>query len=276
MLTEPRMISVSEVYVSGLPGKVVFISDLHVKESNLDFLEEVVLKINEIEPDAVLMGGDFIGSYPESVIYLDFLSKINAPMYAVLGNHDYHSLTGRDEFMREYYNSGMINLDVEGYDVSALCDGSNDYEYASVVSERLKKLGISVLRNEYSYVDLSGGRVLLVGLEDCLAGMTKVPDYPKDAGTYIVMLLHEPECMADWDYDLMLCGHTHGGQVSFPLIGGPGEWLGYYMYSGEIQGEGKKAYISRGVGTNSYNYPLIHGFELRFMRQPEIVVLKGG
>jgi predicted MPP superfamily phosphohydrolase len=77
-------------------------------------------------------------------------------------------------------------------------------------------------------------------------------------------MIHEPECRADWDADLILAGHTHGGQfipsgVERAISGG------LVTLSGKIVDGDTITYITRGIGTSNLDV------ELRFFSPPEIV-----
>ncbi|MBU0731328.1 metallophosphoesterase [Patescibacteria group bacterium] len=269
MMYEAKTFSISEVEIDGLPGTIVLLTDLHAREENIEFLQKVYEKVNEIDPDMVLIAGDFMDGFQDEMQYQKYLADIKAPKYAVLGNHDYGAGVGAgpfDEKEKELWND--TDLSVDGYDVSALDDGKNDFNLADDLMAELAKNGVKVFRNEFEFININGKEILLVGLDDCLAGQTKLPDYP-DAD-FTVFMMHEPECRADWDYDLLLAGHTHGGQMDLPIIGIPEEWYGYYAFAGRIDEPGKTVYISRGVGT----WPYIDKLDMRFRRPPEIVILK--
>ena len=79
---------------------------------------------------------------------------------------------------------------------------------------------------------------MLVGIDDGWAGMADPPDVP-DTGAYTLYMIHEPDCRADWDADLILAGHTHGGQFlpqntpvpGFELSGLVGEKRGEHVHN---------------------------------------------
>jgi len=85
--------------------------------------------------------------------------------------------------------------------------------------------------------------------------------------TFTVYLIHEPSCRADWDADLILAGHTHGGQFLFPVVAQLND-LGVIELAGMFDTNGTPTYISRGVCSAS-----VAGVDLRFNCRPEIVLI---
>ncbi len=270
IFVEPRSISTTHLRIEGAPQKMVFLADLHVRGSNADFIRKVVEEVNSLDPEIVLIGGDFILDDEADIAHLSMLSQLEGRKYAVLGNHDYLSsidAAGSQMKIREKANA---NFTVEGYNVSALDDGLYSQEIGNEVKQKLEEAGFRVLENEYEILEADGKQILLVGLDDCWAGKTKLPT-PLPESDYSIYLLHEPECLADWDYNLMLLGHTHGGQVVFPIIGAPQSWIGMNAFSGMLVDEPeKKAYVTRGVGS----FPMFFGIaDMRFNCPPEIIAI---
>lgn len=267
---EPRSYSITRLSVDGAPARVVFIADLHVRGANYDYIKYVVSEVNKLNPDMVLVSGDFILENETDAQYLDALSGLKGRKYAVLGNHDYLASIDFAGSQMKVKEKAQANFSVGGYDVSSLDDGLYSQAAAGTVTRKLQALGFHVLKNDYELADAGGKRVLVVGLDDCWAGKTK-PPITLPAADYGIYLLHEPECIADWDYDLLLAGHTHGGQIVFPIVGAPQSWTGMDAFSGMLVDEpGKKAYVTRGVGS----YPMFLGIaEMRFNCAPEIVLI---
>jgi len=204
------------------------------------------------------------------VQYISELSALKGRKYAVLGNHDYFAGVNYDGSQRKLREKESANFSVSGYNVSGLADDLVNLTVAGEVRGALQAAGFTVLANNYSLIEVGGRKTLVVGLDDCWAGRTEMPALPES--DYTILLLHEPECLADWDYDLALTGHTHGGQVILPVLGPPQAWSGIYSFSGMLINEpGRKAYVTRGVGT----YPLWGIAEYRLNCPPEIVVING-
>jgi len=158
--------------------RFIQISDVHVGSRSSRFLRRVVARINRLEADYVLITGDLIdfGDIPERE--LASLGELRFPAYFIIGNHERY------------------------VDVDAIC-------------ERLTNLGVRVLRNE----SLEVGPFQIVGIDDA-EPKTQVgrmlPYLPALPDRYRIVLYHRPDGArdaADWGAHLMLCGHTHNGQI---------------------------------------------------------------
>lgn len=239
------------VRIANLPSafhgfRIVQISDIHLDEfTEPFFLEHVVHRINELNPDLVLVTGDFVTR--GSLTFLDsrhaayrcaeILSTLKTPqVYTILGNHD--------------------------VGVSA-----------PLVIEALRSVKIPVLVNEHIPIERSGSRFWLCGADD--AG-TRHPDLdltiPEKPDGPIILMVHEPD-YADVVVkhprgslvDVMLSGHSHGGQVRIPFYGPlilPPMGQKYVM--GHFQFGAMQLYVNRGIGAV--------GLPFRFDCPPELTV----
>jgi len=269
---EPRSVSVTRLEIEGAPAKVVFLADLHIRDSNAEYIQSVVEKVNSLDPDIVLISGDFILSNAKDLEHLSLLSQLKGRKYAVLGNHDYFSSINAAGSRMKVFEKREANFTVQGYNVSVMDDSLYSPEMGDDVKQALEEAGFRVLKNEYEIIDSGRRNILIVGLDDCWAGKTRLPSNLPEAD-YSIYLLHEPECIADWDYNLLLAGHTHGGQIVLPIIGAPQSYIGMYSFSGMLLDEpDKKSYVTRGVGS----YPMFFGIaDMRFNCPPEIVLING-
>jgi len=144
IVIEPNFINTTENSFrlfggSGDPVKIVLISDIHAQYEPPGHLERVVDRINGLEPDIVLIGGDVIENSGSEIYLLEPLANIEAShgTYAVLGNHDYGSWG---------------------------CPAQDSV--ADSVEEKLESMGITVLRNEHDMLDIRGKRFALIGVDD--------------------------------------------------------------------------------------------------------------
>ncbi|NLB01417.1 MAG: metallophosphoesterase, partial [Methanomicrobiales archaeon] len=216
----------------------------------------------------VLIGGDFVTGEEEDFSLQEVWATLDAPAYAVLGNHDYRvGIDGPTGIERTFATSTSAAVSVDAYDLSALNDGSADTEFADGLAAALEENGVRVLRNDYVRIDTGDGEILIVGIDDGWAGMADPPEVPA-TDAFTLYLIHEPSCRADWDADLILAGHTHGGQFLFPVVKQLND-LGIIELAGLFDGDGRTlTYISRGICSSS-----LAGVELRFNCQPEIVLI---
>lgn len=227
--------------------KVVQVSDFHYAEyTEPYFLRDIVNQINRLDPDAVFLNGDYItdGSlfsqaHTKQFAYTcaEILSKINCPLrYAVLGNHD------------------------STFALPAVLDALNIH-------------GFTVLNNRYVPLERDGRRIWIAGTGDAICRKMDIdkaiPPAPITNGEPILLMVHEPDVLplvARHNVDLMLSGHTHGGQVRFPFVP-PFHLppLGRKYVEGIFRHGPTQLYVNRGVGTV--------GLPVRFNCPPEIAIL---
>ena len=151
MALEAREIDVTILEIDGAPEGIIYITDPHLRASNIDHVRAVITGINRLEPSIVLIGGDFVTGDEEDFALQEVWSQLDAPTYAVLGNHDYRVGTnGTTGLERTLATRASATLTADGYDVSALNDGSADTAFAEELIAALEENGVHVLRNEYS------------------------------------------------------------------------------------------------------------------------------
>lgn len=238
---EPETLTVTRPRLSNPPPvRIVFFSDVHLGGMYApEHLSAIVDKINSLRPDLVLFGGDFFAKFPDDYVFLDAsarageLARIKAPMgkYAVLGNHDIRK--GGRPYAEKLLRAGGFTVLWDSC-VSLPC--------------RVEICGLS---------PYSSGRALKQlpnrGYRICLCHMP-------DRARYLPLR----RC------DLMLSGHSHGGQVRLPVLtrvilppGGKMFPLGLYFPQGKKAGA---LFVSRGIGMS--------GLPFRFLCPPELVLLK--
>jgi hypothetical protein len=248
---------ITTLEVKGAPAGIVFIADPHLRESNFNQTREIVRQINELHPSLVLIGGDFVYDDEENLTFQRVWSDIDAPVYAVLGNHDYKSGIVASGCWEKTLNDPKPLLQSGEYDALQVHDDTADYEYADKVAGVLAENGVGVLRNEYDKILIGNQSVIIVGVDDGWAGMANPPHVPDELknDSFIIYLIHEPAYRGDWDANLTMAGHTHGGQIipsgSERIISG-----GLVTLSGKIEEGDTITYISRGIGTSNLDVSL--------------------
>lgn len=223
-----------------IPGKsvpakctILHLSDLHVSEVvPIFFVGEAIRMGLELKPDLVCLTGDLITRrMANRKKYVETLRKLSvaAPTFACLGNHDGGLWAARHGIKQK----------------------------AADTVKFLTEAGITCLVNETRDVQVRGKTLRLVGLGDYWAGdcfpRIAFQDVPPDDGTPCLLLSHNPdskEILEKFPWDLMLSGHTHGGQLKLPLIGTPFAPVRDKRYvAGLNPWKGKQIYTTRGVGS---------------------------
>jgi predicted MPP superfamily phosphohydrolase len=223
--------------------KIAVISDLHVGAPFIDEekLRYIVLQINALQPDLVVILGDFIasvrvGEVVEPEVIAENLKNLRARhgVFAVLGNHDW------------WYNGPRVE-------------------------RALEAVGISVLEDEALKIERNGQAIWLIGLKDAWTNQTDINgtiSQVTDASP-IVALTHNPDLFVRIPerVTLTLAGHTHGGQVNIPFFGRtqvPSEY-GQRFAAGYIFENNHHLFVTTGIGTSI--------IPIRFRVPPEIVIL---
>ena len=207
--------------------RFVHISDLHYK-GDAAYVAEAIRTINGLAPEFVCFTGDLVEDARFAPAALDFIRQIERPVYGCPGNWDYGSDADFREYERAFHNTGGAWL-----------------EDRSLVLPRhdLEIIGMG----------LRGVRVL----------------YEPRARRRL-MLLHYPTLADRLDgrrYDLILAGHSHGGQVRLPFYGALMLPWGVGPYQcGRHESPGGPLYVNVGLGT--YMFPI------RFNCRPEITVVR--
>jgi uncharacterized protein len=227
--------------------RIVQVSDIHLDEyTEPYFLERIVHHVNALTPDLVLLTGDFITHGSLTFIAgnhalhrcSEILTTLTAPLrYAILGNHD-------------------VSFN------------------APAVIHALATHGTPVLVNQYVPIERNGGRFWLCGVDDPGSGHPDLnlaipakPDGP------VLLMAHAPDYADEVSshprgplVDLMLSGHSHGGQVRLPFLGPlilpP---MGLKYPEGPYRFKQMQLYVNRGLGTV--------GLPFRLNCPPEITVI---
>ncbi|MHC4958891.1 MAG: metallophosphoesterase [Planctomycetota bacterium] len=194
----PPKVETVKIPIDGLPEalqgfRIAQISDTHLGPTlGRAFLEGVVSRTNELEPDLIAFTGDLADGYTSDLRFMveplaDLRAKHGA--FFVTGNHEYYW---------------------------------QPEEWTALVGE----MGLTVLENDHRVLDVGGAKLAVGGVPDREAERTgaAAPDPEKafegaDRADVKFLLAHRPESLYGAqraDVDLQVCGHTHGGQI-FPM-----------------------------------------------------------
>lgn len=219
--------------------KIVFVSDIHsgpfISQKRIaGFVEQ----INAQNPDIVVLGGDFIEDEPEYITpCFEELKKLKAKMgiYAVIGNHD------------------------------AIKSYNKTYK-------AIKEAGITPIENDARWIEIDGQKIKLGGVTWSDIETPNVEPTTKDASQndFVILASHVPDFAEELQtdkVDLMLSGHTHGGQVTLfglfaPYI--PSDY-GQKYRTGIIKTDKTTVLVSNGLGTSF--------LPIRFFARPQINII---
>jgi len=232
-----------EVALPGLPPafdgfKIVHLTDLHASRLlQADWMRAVVDRANALEPDLTLITGDLVDGTPEArAADVLPLRELRAPhgVVAIPGNHEYYA---------EYVNW------LKTFD----------------------RLGLRMLLNGHTTIELGGQSLVLAGITDAAASRVGQPLPDIDAAlagvppsATVILLSHRPVGAArhaQAGARLQLSGHTHGGQILGPHL--LTQWANEGYVSGMYRVGGMQLYVSNGAG-------LWNGFPIRLGRPSEI------
>jgi predicted MPP superfamily phosphohydrolase len=208
--------------VVGLPRaldglRIGLITDVH--HSGVvpaDDVSRAVKLIQEAAPDLIVLGGDYVTFQDRG--YMGPVAELLAPLahaphgsFAVLGNHD------------------------------------DDREMPALLAAR----GFTVLKDQRTALTIRGGRVDLAGLRFWTRSFADITAVLNGTGGITILLAHDPRRLAEaapLDVQLVLSGHTHGGQVTVPGIGAI---IGrkFPVLAGHAMRQNTSIFVSRGVGT---------------------------
>ena len=243
---EPRLLAVREIEIvdSDIPAsfdgkRIAFLTDIHHGPYfSLERVRNVVARTNALHPDLILLGGDYSHRSAHYIVpCLAELARLDAPLgkFGVLGNHDHW------------------------YD-------------AELTRRSMQTAGIEVLDNHAEWIMLGDGRIRVGGVGDLWEDSQEPPATTSEVRDedFVILLSHNPDYVEEirtTAIDLVLSGHTHGGQVSFFGLWAPitPSRYGQKYRSGIVRTAFTTAIISNGIGTITP--------PLRLFARPEILLI---
>jgi uncharacterized protein len=220
-------VSRHELFIDDLPPsfdgfRIAFLTDTHVTSfMRRGFYRECVARVTAFDPDIVLLGGDFVTWRKDIPLMADvLLTGLTAHdgVFAILGNHDYWS------------NSSDVRAAMEGRGVRF------------IINQNVK------LRRGDEQLALLGIDEVYRGTPDVAAAFNGIGESEPCIG-----VSHHPDIIDELDgrrLDLLVCGHTHGGQIRLPFFGAmviPSRHEGEFA-SGFHRVRNVLMYVSRGIG----------------------------
>ena len=235
----------------------MIISDLHSYEFD-DSNEKLFQLIRQQSPDLILILGDMLNSDSvDSHVICEVLENLGGPVpvYYALGNHELDYMEHSPQLIQELEAAGAKVLDLE-------------YEDIEVNGQKIRIGGMY----DYAFA-LDGNNTVDRGRMD-----PEVYDFLtdfQDTDHFKLMLSHRPDSFIfgdaskTWNIDLVVSGHTHGGQVVLPifggLYGGDQGWFPEYVH-GVYERDNMSLFVTSGLSSNKKAVP-------RFNNPPEIAVV---
>lgn len=237
--------------------KIALIADLQVGPyRQTTEVEKMVNRILELQPDLALIGGDHVdneAAVEDETVYLAPLKKLAdaIPTYAVHGNHEYGVTSGKseDEPRRQYFP-----------------------DISQHVKSKLEGLGVKYLVNQLEKIEIKNTAFYLFGGDEYWAGNLNFDELKNRFESIpTIALIHNPSFQFSPyppDIDLILSGHTHGGQIRLPFFGPLGnadpllpreQYQGLFKLNERIQ-----LFVTSGIGETATR--------ARLFNPPEIIL----
>lgn len=240
LLTREHAASLSRCFPEAGSTRLAVFSDMHEGLfANAVTIERIAARVDAAKPDAAFIAGDFVyfldpARHPETFAAL---SSIKAPVFAVFGNHD---------------------IGLPGPDVGA------------PLRAALEAAGVTLLDDAITQASLNGAEIEIVGLSELWAHNQNRALLEKRGARPRLILTHNPSTILELRpreaVDLMIAGHTHGGQINIPgltcLLFAPMCRVALYGLSQQERG---LVFVTSGTG--------MVGLPMRFNRAPRIDVI---
>ncbi|MFQ5875231.1 MAG: metallophosphoesterase [Dehalococcoidia bacterium] len=248
-----------DVELSTLPPSlegmtILHLSDLHVSGNN-GVLSRFLSRLSDVEADLVVITGDLVDSEAGIEPCTEMLGALRGRygVYSVMGNHDHFT-----------YPVWSVLLGIFRY---------HRLLPTRRIVESLESRGIRVLNNESLRLEIGDEVVHLAGIDDIFCRADDLPKAVENIGEdgLKVLLCHSPDVLDDataLGFDLVLAGHTHGGQVRLPFVGAltTHTLKPLRPASGIIRRNTTTMHVSQGLGTT--------GLPIRFLCPPEATLLR--
>lgn len=255
---EPRRIKINHININlnQTPPtenlKLVQLSDFHANLlKQKSFFKKVYSQVEKINPDIVVLTGDYIYTKESEAAYLtEFFNKLTAkyPVFAVTGNHEYGQSSWK----------GKI------------------HDKSTLIKKIFAETGVNFIDNKNVLINIKDAKFILSGIQDIWSqpNITDTLNHLLAENTENLpqfLLAHNPEIIMQTEaknFDIIFSGHTHAGQIRLPLIGSlaplPIQIDSYYDQGLFKLMTGNYLYINAGLGEG--------GPHARLFNPPEITV----
>jgi|SRR5579859_62629 len=207
------------------PGlSIVHISDLHVRRGDQRLFRVQCAALRGLEPDLLCVTGDMCEKVADIQMVVELLRTVKPRLgtFVVLGNHEHNAPLPLH--LRDLHRGGWRRALGMLMQLAAPRLRSDGEEEGHAMADALREAGITVLHNDGHRVRAGGQSLWIAGCDSAWAGHADMEAamVGKRPGEACLALIHEPDLAFEarqLGADLILAGHTHGGQVRFPLVG---------------------------------------------------------
>jgi len=265
---EPNRLVIRRLTIEFEPSRLPFekltilhISDLHIK-GHRDPKAWMIDRIRAIDSDLIAITGDFIELDSGTDLCVELISRLRSRLgvYAVLGNHDY------------FHNDSGVITQILNAVRNVIRFNPRLRNDTATLARKLEQRNVRILNNESVRLLVNGSHLWLVGVNDPISGQDDLPRALEGVPEkdFSILLTHSPEssfAAQERGVDIVLAGHTHGGQVKIPLIGAVvSRTRGRVPTISGIKKMGSTwLYVSAGLGAS---------VPLRFLSPPEATLIE--
>jgi uncharacterized protein len=287
---EPRLISTTRLSLKipslskSLEGlRILQFSDLHIHPGTSDYLiQKLIRKINNLNPDIIVFTGDFIcySKLNDIPRLKNLLCNLQARYgcYAIFGNHDYQnyvSVNDRGEYdlidpnastlrkgWRKLFNTITLKKTISKEAIKT--------PLKQDLIDLLQQTPFEVLHNSSKLVKIKDSHLNICGLGEHMLGrcLPQKAFLNYDTNFPGIILAHNPDSIPNlkgFPGDIVLCGHTHGGQINLPGLYRKFLLLeNMHLKRGLKRLDNKWVYVNRGIGSV---------MKFRWFSMPEILLL---
>lgn len=212
--------------------KIAHFSDFHYgRTTNIDSLKNLVKEINLTKPDIIVFTGDFIDK--DVKVNNDDINNIKNELSKLNSTYGKYYVTGNHDIKNEHY--------------------SEIFDYA----------GFSNINDNYDIIYSKDNEPIMLSGTNYNSDLNYLNDlFTKELPSYKINIMHTPDTfdnIKNYNFNLVLAGHSHNGQVDLPFYGAiytPKGAKKYYKPYYKI--DNTDIYISSGIGTSNYNFRLFN------------------
>ena len=287
---EPKIISTTKISlpIKDLPSeleslKILQFSDFHFQyRTKQSFINRLIKKIDKLKPDLIVFTGDLLcySKLQDSVRLKKFLNSLGAPYgcYAILGNHDYEKCVEINKFGEydtfekrpSFFVEGFRRLFLPKPILGKVTERAKKIKENTQLVSLFKETPFKLLHNETTMVKIKNSAINICGMGEYILGRFLPGDAYKNYDEKFpgLVLAHNPDCvplLSPYPGQVVLCGHTHGGQINFPFVWNRITLIENTEFKRGLKRKGNKwIYINRGIGSS---------VPFRLFSPPELLIL---